>query len=80
MPNLYEFGLPYTFGYIEPGDIIEISTTSLWAQGFNNLNLEVTGLPVRVIKVVDDPIKGLQVTCEDLPLGRPPADDLRRIS
>lgn len=67
--NQYEFSLPYSYSYIEPGDIGSISTTSVWAQGLNNLNLGVTNLPVRVIRVVDDPKDGLTLTCEDYPWG-----------
>jgi hypothetical protein len=39
----------------------------------NNVNLGVSNLPVRVTKIVDDPIKGLDITCEDslFPAGAP---------
>jgi hypothetical protein len=67
--NSYEFGLPYGYSYIEPMDIVTITTSSVWAAGLNNLNLSIVTLPVRVLKVVDDPIKGLQLTCEDYPFG-----------
>jgi hypothetical protein len=69
IPNNYTFGLPYTYSYLEPMDLLEISTTSAWAQGLNNVNLSLTNQPVRIIKIVDDPKTGLQITCEDYPWG-----------
>ncbi len=63
--NAYEFSLPYSYSYLEPMDIVSISTGSVWAGGLNNLSLGVTDLPVRITKIVDDPKSGLQVTCED---------------
>jgi hypothetical protein len=67
--NTYEFDLPYTYSYLEPMDIVTISTTSVWAQGLNNQNLGVVNLPVRITKIVDDPAIGLQITAEDYPFG-----------
>jgi hypothetical protein len=67
--NSYEFTLPYSYSYLEPMDIATISTTSVWATGLNNTNLSVTNLPVRITKVVDDPVAGLHITCEDYPFG-----------
>ena len=67
--NTYEFDLPYTFAYLEPMDIVTISTTSIWAAGLNNTNLGITNLPVRITKIVDDPEKGLSITAEDYPFG-----------
>jgi hypothetical protein len=65
----YEFTLPYTYSYLEPMDIVTISTTSIWAAGLNNANLGVVNLPIRIIKIVDDPAKGLEITAEDYPFG-----------
>ncbi len=68
--NTYEFTLPYSYSYLEPMDIVTISTTSFFAGGLNNVNLGVTNLPVRIQKIVDNPGKeGLQVTAEDYPFG-----------
>lgn len=67
--NTYEFGLPFTYSYLETMDIVTISTSSLWAAGLNNLSLGISQLPVRIIKIVDDPEKGLQITAEDYPWG-----------
>jgi putative tail protein/Hint domain-containing protein len=67
--NVYEFSVPYTYGYMEPMDIIEITTSSIWANQQNNLNLGLSGKPVRITKIVDDPEKGLAITCEDYPWG-----------
>ena len=63
--NTYTFTVPFTYSYLEPMDIVNITTSSLWAVGSNNLNLGITTLPVRIAKVVDDPKNGLEVTCED---------------
>jgi hypothetical protein len=67
--NSYEFTLPYSYSYLEPMDIVTISTTSVWAAALNNANLGITNLPVRIQKIVDDPIEGLHITCEDYPFG-----------
>ena len=63
--NTYTFTLPFTYSYLEPMDLVTISTTSLWAAGLNNVNLGLTNFPVRIKTIVDDPITGLEVTCED---------------
>jgi len=67
--NTYEFTLPFTYSYLEPMDIVTLTTSSLWAANLNNINLGIVDLPVRVTKIMDDPEKGLQVTCEDYPWG-----------
>ena len=67
--NTYEFMLPYSYSYLEPMDIITLSTTSTWAVGLNNANLGLVNQPVRILKIVDDPAKGLSLTCEDYPYG-----------
>lgn len=63
--NNYTFTVPFIYSYVECMDIVTISTTSSWAAGLNNINLGVVNLPVRVIKVVDDPEAGIELTCED---------------
>lgn len=67
--NEYTFTLPFTYSYLEPMDIVTISTTSLWAMSLNNTNLGIADLPVRITKIVDDPTDGLQITAEDAPFG-----------
>ena len=67
--NTYTFTLPFSYSYLEPMDIVPITTSSVWAAGLNNVNLGVTNLPVRITKIVDDPKTGLEVTCEDYPWG-----------
>ena len=67
--NQYKFKLPYTYSYLEPMDLITISTTSAWALGLNNVNLGMVNNPVRILKIVDDGEKGLSITCEDYPWG-----------
>jgi hypothetical protein len=67
--STYEFELPYTYAYLEPMDVATISTTSIWAAGLNNVNLGIVNLPVRILKIVDDPIQGLSITAEDYPFG-----------
>ncbi len=67
--NTYEFSLPFTYSYLEPMDLVTISTTSVWAAGLNNQSLGIADLPVRITKIVDDPIDGLKITAEDYPFG-----------
>jgi hypothetical protein len=67
--NTYEFALPFIYSYLEPMDVVTITTSSVWAQGINNTNLGVTNLPVRITKIVDDPITGLKIEAEDYPFG-----------
>jgi hypothetical protein len=67
--NAYTFTLPFSYSYLEPMDVLYISTSSVWAAGLNNTNLGITNLPVRVTKIVDDPVSGLEMTCEDYPWG-----------
>ena len=67
--NEYSFTLPFTYSYLEPMDLVVISTTSVWAMGLNNQNLGITNLPIRLTKVVDDPVEGLKITAEDYPYG-----------
>jgi hypothetical protein len=69
MRNAYEFSLSYRYAYLEPMDIVYITTSSLWAANLNNLNLGVNVMPVRVTKIVDNPDGTLDVTCEDYPFG-----------
>jgi hypothetical protein len=63
--NTYTFSVPYTYSYLEPLDIINITTSSLWSANSNNVNLDIVTLPVRITKIVDDPKNGLEITCED---------------
>ena len=63
--NTYSFTLPFIYSYLEPMDLVEISTSSAWAAGLNNLNLGIVNQPVRITKIVDDPKTGIEVTCED---------------
>jgi hypothetical protein len=67
--NTYEFVLPFTYSYLEPMDLTTITTSSVWAQGLNNTNLGVVNLPIRITKIVDDPIEGLKIEAEDYPYG-----------
>jgi hypothetical protein len=67
--NTYTFTLPYTYSYLEPMDIVPISTTSVWAAGLNNANLGIVNLPVQITKIVDDPVNGLEITAEDYAYG-----------
>jgi len=63
--NTYTFSVPYNYSYLEPMDIINITTSSLWAVNSNNISLGIITLPVRITKVVDDPKDGLEIACED---------------
>ena len=67
--NTYEFSLPFTYAYLEPMDVLELTTSSAWAAGLNN-SLGIVNLPVRITKIVDNPgEEGLQITAEDYPFG-----------
>jgi Putative phage tail protein/Hint domain len=61
----FEFVLPFIYAYLEPMDLLEISTTSQWAAGLNNTNLGIVNLAIRITKIVDDPNGKLEITCED---------------
>jgi Putative phage tail protein len=63
--NQYVFSLPFTYSYLEPMDLLELTCSSQWASGLNNVNLAMNALSVRIVKVVDDPVTGLELTCED---------------
>jgi hypothetical protein len=63
--NTYQFTLPFTYSYLEPMDIVTITTSSVWAAGSNNINLAINNLPVRILKIQDDPTTGLKMDCED---------------
>ncbi len=67
--NTYTFTLPFIYSYLEPMDVVTLTTSSIWALGISNTNLGVTNLPVRLTKVVDDPIEGLKIEAEDYPFG-----------
>jgi hypothetical protein len=67
--NTYVFTLPFNYSYLEPMDLVTITTSSIWAQGLNNVNLGINTLPVRIQKIVDDPVNGLEITAEDYPWG-----------
>lgn len=67
--NTYTFTLPFTYSYLEPMDIVPITTSSSWAVNSNNTNLGIVNLPVRITKIVDDPKRGLEITAEDYQWG-----------
>ena len=55
--NTYDFRVNHSWAWLDPMDIIEITDTIL---GLN-------AAAVRILKIVDDPAKGLQLTVEDFP-------------
>jgi hypothetical protein len=57
--NTYEFTIPPTYDYLEPMDLVTLSSTPL---GFSFK-------PVRIISIEDDPKTGLKITAEDFPYG-----------
>ena len=63
--NTYQFTLPFTYSYLEPMDIVTLTTSSVWAAGTNNVNLAIDNLPVRITKIEDDPTTGLKINAED---------------
>ena len=67
--NTYVFTLPFTFSYLEPMDIVTISSSSVWNTTPGNVNLNLVNAPVRIQKIVDDPVEGLNIEAEDYPYG-----------
>ena len=67
--NSYNFTLPFTFAYLEPMDIVTITTSSNWNTSPGNINLNIVNRPVRLQKIVDDPVEGLIIDAEDYPYG-----------
>lgn len=68
--NGWNFALPFNYSYLEPMDVVPITTDSVWNGGNSNVNLGVVNKLVRIIKVVDNPgAEGLQITAEDYPFG-----------
>lgn len=55
--NSYEFALPLTFEFLEPGDLVALTDG----------RLGLSGKVVRVTKIENDTKAGLNVTCEDWP-------------
>jgi hypothetical protein len=53
--NTYTFKLPSSFAYLEPMDVVTLTDAAL------GLNFT----PVRIQKIDDDPVKGLDITAED---------------
>lgn len=73
--NVYEFSLSYRYGYLEPMDVVYVTTSSPWATvaasaGLINPNtLGLANLPVRINKRVDNPDGSIDFTAEDYPFG-----------
>jgi PA14 domain/Putative phage tail protein len=63
--NEYTFQVPFIYSYLEPQDVITITTSSTWAAGLNNANSAIATLPVQIKKTVDDPVKGITITAQD---------------
>src|ERR1019366_943285 len=67
--NAFKFTLPFTYSYLEVMDLVTISTTSNWNTTPGNVNLNIVNRPVRLMKIVDDPVEGLIIDAEDYPYG-----------
>jgi hypothetical protein len=67
--NSYKFTLPFTYSYLEPMDIVTITSSSTWNMTPGNINLNIVNQPVRIQKIVDDPVEGLNIEAEDYPYG-----------
>ena len=68
--NTFQFTLPFVYSFLEPMDLVTITTSSQWAQALTeDAQLGVVALPVRLLKIVDDPTEGLKITAEDYPYG-----------
>lgn len=55
--NTYNFRLSHSYSYLEPMDIVEITDSAIVQPN----------TAVRIIKIIDDPKKGLEITAEDFP-------------
>lgn len=53
--NTFSFRLPSTFAYLEPMDVVTITDPGL----------QLVATPVRITKIEDDPVNGLDITAED---------------
>ncbi len=68
--NAFEFDLPFTYSYLEPMDLVLMTTSSVWAQALlADSQIGIVNYPARILKIVDDPVEGLKVTAEDYPYG-----------
>ncbi len=68
--NAFEFDLPFTYSYLEPMDLVLMTTSSVWAQALlADSQIGIVKYPARILKIVDDPVEGLKVTAEDYPYG-----------
>ena len=65
--NTYEFSLSYQYGFLEPMDVVYVTTASQWAAADNPLGL--VSLPIRLTKRVDNPDGTIDFTAEDYPFG-----------
>jgi hypothetical protein len=57
--NTYEFVIPPTYDYLEPMDLVTLTSSPL------GLSFK----PVRIISIEDDPANGLKIVAEDFPYG-----------
>jgi hypothetical protein len=60
--NQYKFKLPFWFGYLEPMDIVAITTGNPWS---TENPIALVQHPARITKIVDNPDGTYDVTCED---------------
>lgn len=61
----FTWKLRFKYDHLEPGDVGTITTSSSWASAISNQNLNVVTVPVRIIKIVDNPDGTLDVTAEN---------------
>lgn len=64
--NTYEFTAKSWYDFLEPGDIVEV-TDGIAVSGFPVGPLGLFETPVRILKISNDPKKGLTITAENFP-------------
>jgi Putative phage tail protein len=64
--NRYEFTIKGSYDYLEPGDVIQV-TDGIAVSGFPVGPLGLFETPVRLLKVTNDPKKGISCEAEDFP-------------
>lgn len=66
--NVFEFELPLSYTYLEPMDVVPVTTGGPWTSDLDN-TLGLVNYPVRITKIVDTKSGCLKVTGEDFLFG-----------
>lgn len=63
--NTYQFKLGFKYEYLEPMDVVSVTTSSSWALAASNQNLGLVTKAVRIRKIVDNPDGTFDIEAED---------------